>query len=131
MKFNRRKVTTVLASLMAAPLISCDSTSSQEIEETNMYGLIAKITAIDGKRDALSSILIEGLREMPGNLSYIVANDAANANDLWITEVWVDQAAHQNSLSLSSVQKAIKVARPLMAGMVRIAETRPVGGEGL
>ena len=96
-----------------------------------MYGLIAKITAIDGKRDALSSILIEGLREMPGNLSYIVANDAANANDLWITEVWVDQAAHQNSLSLSSVQKAIKVARPLMAGMVRIAETRPVGGEGL
>ena len=96
-----------------------------------MYGLIAKMTAVDGKRDALSSILIEGLRAMPGNLSYIVANDQANANDLWITEVWVDQTAHQNSLSLSSVQEAIKAGRPLIAGMERIAETQPVGGEGL
>ncbi|MBN4056037.1 antibiotic biosynthesis monooxygenase [bacterium AH-315-J23] len=96
-----------------------------------MYGLIGKMTAADGKRDELSAILLQGLRKMPGNLSYIVANDPSNTNDLWITEVWIDQAAHQNSLSLPSVQEAIKAGRPLIAGMERVAETQPVGGEGL
>jgi len=96
-----------------------------------MYGLIAKMTAVDGKRDELSAILLEGLRGMPGNLSYIVANDLTNANDLWITETWVNKAAHENSLTLPSVQDAIKAGRPLIAGMERVAETQPIGGEGL
>ena len=68
---------------------------------------------------------------MPGNISYIVANDSANPNDLWITEVWVDKAAHENSLTLPSVQSAIGKGRPLIAGMERIAETQPIGGQGL
>ncbi len=96
-----------------------------------MYGLISKITAIDGKRDELSAILIVGLRDMPGSLSYIVANDPANINALWVTEVWANKAAHENSLTLSSVQDAIKIGRPLIAGMERITETQPIGGKGL
>ena len=96
-----------------------------------MYGLIAKMTAADGKRDELSAILLEGLKGKPGNISYIVANDSANPNDLWITEVWVDKAAHENSLTLPSVQSAIGKGRPLIAGMERIAETQPIGGQGL
>ena len=96
-----------------------------------MYGLIAKMTAVEGKRDELSDILLEGLKDMPGNISYVVANDSANPNDLWITEVWVDKAAHENSLKLPSVQSAIGAGRPLIAGMERIAETQPIGGQGL
>lgn len=96
-----------------------------------MYGLIGKMNAVDGKRAELAAILLAGLREMPGNLSYVVANDPADANALWITEVWADQAAHRASLALPSVKAAIQAGRPLIASMERIAETAPVGGSGL
>lgn len=93
-----------------------------------MYGLIAKMTAADGQRDALAAILLDGLRDMPGNLSYIVATDPGDENTLWITEAWTDKAAHSDSLTLPSVQGAIAKGRPMIAGMERIAETTPVGG---
>ena len=96
-----------------------------------MFGLIGKFIAAAGRRDDLAAILLEGLREMPGNLSYIVANDPADADALWITEVWTDEAAHAASLSLPSVQDAIARGRPLIAGMEQIARTQPLGGNGL
>lgn len=97
----------------------------------NMYGLIGTFTAQPGKRAELAAILLEGLRDMPGNLSYIVADDPADADKLWITEVWTDAESHLASLKLPSVQDAIAKGRPMIAGMARIAETRPVGGTGL
>ena len=96
-----------------------------------MYGLIGKMVAVEGQRDALSAILLEGLRNMPGNLSYIVANDPSQSDVLWITEVWSDQNAHAASLLLPSVQAAIQRGRPLIAGMESVAETVPLGGNGL
>jgi len=96
-----------------------------------MYGIIGKIKAIDGKRDALIQILIEGSKEMPGCLSYFVAKDNWEENDIWITEVWTDQASHQASLSLPSVKNAIDKGRPLIAGFGERFETTPIGGQGL
>ena len=96
-----------------------------------MYGLIGKFTAADGKRDELIGYLLEGLRDMPGCLSYIVAADPADANAFWVTEAWTDAESHKASLGLPSVQEAIRKARPIIAGMESIAETRPVGGHGL
>ncbi len=96
-----------------------------------MYGLIGKMKAVAGKRDDLSAILLRGLADMPGNLSYIVANDPLEEDALWITEVWTDSKAHEASLALPSVQAAIKEGRPLIAGMERIAATIPIGGQGL
>ena len=97
-----------------------------------MYGLIGAFQAHDGKRDELIAILMaSGLSAMPGCLSYIVAKDSADANKLWITEVWDSPASHQGSLTLQSVRDAIAKARPLIAGMKRTAETEPLGGVGL
>jgi len=96
-----------------------------------MYGLIGKFTSTDGDRDRLAEILLSGLSDMPGCLSYIVANDPADANALWITEVWDNADSHKASLDIPSVQAAIKDGRPLIAGMQRIAETTPLGGHGL
>jgi len=47
-----------------------------------MYGLIGKIKAVPGQRDALISILIEGAKEIPGCLSYIVAQDQTDQDAL-------------------------------------------------
>ena len=96
-----------------------------------MYGLIGKIKANSEKRDELISILIAGSEKMPGCLSYIVAKDAADTDTIWVTEVWIDQESHRNSLSLPSVQGAISRGRPLIAGFDERFETTPVGGNGL
>lgn len=96
-----------------------------------MHGLIGKIVAVPGQRDALAQILLEGIGDMPGCLSYIVAEDLADANAIWVTEVWEDAAAHRASLALPSVQAAIAKGRPLIADFAPGTLTRPVGGHGL
>ena len=96
-----------------------------------MYGLIGKFTAVEGEREALMEILLEGMKGMPGCHSYIVARDPAESDTIWITEVWDSPSHHQASLQLASVQAAIAKGRPLIAGMERIAETVPQGGIGL
>lgn len=96
-----------------------------------MYGLIGKMLAKPGQRDALAKLLLDGTAEMPGCLSYVVATDPVNADAVWITEVWTDAASHQGSLKLPAVQAAIAQARPLIAGFGERFETVPVGGVGL
>lgn len=96
-----------------------------------MYGLIGKMTAIPGQRDALTAILLEGLAGMPGCLSYIVAHDPVEGDLLWITEVWTDAAAHAASLQQPSVREAIRQGRPLIAAFGAPQVTTPVGGVGL
>lgn len=96
-----------------------------------MYGLIGKITTTPGQRGAFAAILLGGTQAMPGCLSYIVAEDPAEPDALWITEVWDSQASHQASLQLPSVQAAIANGRPLIAGFSNRVETVPLGGYGL
>ncbi|MEQ1770814.1 MAG: putative quinol monooxygenase [Devosia sp.] len=96
-----------------------------------MYGLIGRIKAVAGRRADLAEILVPGDGGMPGCLSYVVAEDPADADDLWVTEVWVDQAAHRASLQLPSVQAAIAKGRPLIAGFDNRVETNVLGGIGV
>lgn len=100
-------------------------------EKTAMYGLIGKMLAQPGERDALIAILVEGTDAMPGCLSYVIARDPTNADAIWITEVWDSAASHQASLKLPAVQAAISRARPIIAGFGERFETEPVGGYGL
>ena len=96
-----------------------------------MYGMIGKMTAKAGQRDALAAILLEGTAAMPGCLSYVVATDPGDADVLWITEVWESKDAHAGSLALPAVRAAIAKGRPMIAGMQTIAESAPLGGAGL
>ena len=96
-----------------------------------MYGLISKVQAVSGERETLIAILLEGSGGMPGCLSYVVARDPAVPDAIWITEVWEDQASHEASLSLPSVQEAIAKGGPLIAAFLERTVTEPVGGHGL
>ena len=96
-----------------------------------MYGLIGKLIAASGQRDALIGILLEGVKDMPGCLSYIVARDPTDENGIWITEVWDNQASHKASLSLPAVKDAIARGKPLIAGAGVHFVTEPVGGHGI
>jgi quinol monooxygenase YgiN len=96
-----------------------------------MYGLIGKMMTVDGKRDELTALLLQAVTRMPGCLSYVVAEDAADANAIWITEVWDTQESHDQSLTLPEVRAMIATARPLIAGFEKGVTTKPLGGHGL
>jgi quinol monooxygenase YgiN len=96
-----------------------------------MYGLIGKMRANPGQRDALTAILLEGASGMSGCKAYIIANDATEADSIWITEVWDGAESHRASLQLPQVQSAITRGRPLMAGFDEHHEIVPLGGIGL
>jgi quinol monooxygenase YgiN len=96
-----------------------------------MYGLIGKMLAHPGQRDALIEILLAGVGAMPGCRSYVVARDPADATAIWITEVWVSKEAHAASLQLPAVKDAIARGRPMIAGFGDYIETEPAGGYGL
>lgn len=96
-----------------------------------MYGLIGRMKAAAGQRDALLEILLEGIQSMSGCLSYVVAKDPNDPDAIWITEVWDSEASHKASLSLPSVRKAIERAKPIIAEFAEHFVTEPVGGHGL
>ncbi|QQP94746.1 putative quinol monooxygenase [Lysobacter enzymogenes] len=96
-----------------------------------MYGLIGRMKAAPGQRDALIALLLQDVGAMPGCRSYIVARDPGDGDAIWITEVWDDADSHRASLSLPQVQATIAKARPMIAGFDSHFETEPVGGHGL
>ncbi|MFN3791964.1 putative quinol monooxygenase [Massilia sp.] len=128
MTITRRTAATTLVALAALPLATRAQAGKDNKETAPMYGLIGKIRAQPGQRDALIAILLEGTANMPGCLGYGVAKDKLDADALWVTETWIDQDSHKASLSLPAVQAAIARGRPLIAGFGERFETEPVGG---
>lgn len=122
---NRR--TMVATGLVA----SLGGTSFAAAVETNMYGMIGKITAMPGQRDALARLLLSGSAAMPGCLSYVISEDLKDADALWVSEAWDSKDSHAASLALPAVRDAIAKARPLIAGFDTAAELKPIGGIGL
>lgn len=93
-----------------------------------MYGLIARMRAKPGQRDALVAILGRITPAMPGCLSYVIARDPSEPDALWITEAWESAEWHRASLALPAVREAIALGRPLIAGFDQRFETEPVAG---
>src|SRR4029453_17053779 len=129
MRFSGRDF--VVGTVGAAATLALPGCASRTEGGTQMYGLIGKIKAAPGQRDALISILLNGVSGMPGCLSYVVAQDPSDADAVWITEVWDSAASHKASLSLPSVKHAISRGRPLIGGFDQHIETVPVGGHGI
>ena len=86
-----------------------------------MYGLIGSFKAAPGLRDELVALLLAGTGDMPGCRSYVVAQDPAEPDTVWITEVWDDAASHQASLHLPAVRAMVPADAPLMS----VAARRP------
>jgi quinol monooxygenase YgiN len=107
------------------------STLAGAEEGNDVWGMIAKMTVLPGKRDEMIGVLKSSAANMPGCFGYVVAKDAADENMLWVTEVWDSQASHDASLSLPAVKEAIPRGKALVASFDRVAVTAPVWGVGL
>jgi quinol monooxygenase YgiN len=126
--FTRRHF--VVSSAVLAVFAAASSPTAGQTLDT-MFGLIGKIDAVPGQRDALAAILLQGMADMPGCRSYVVAEDPVDIDALWVTEVWDSRDSHAASLALPSVQDAIREGRPMIVGFSQRTETNVLGGHGL
>ena len=90
------------------------------------YGIIGQMKCAPGKRSEVVAALVEGTKDMPGNIAYLIAEDLGEEESIWITEVWESKEAHAASLQLPQVQAAIGKAREFITGFGTRVETRPV-----
>jgi quinol monooxygenase YgiN len=99
------------------------------------YGLHRKLTASEGNRDTLASILLEATKlvsSAPGCQIYLISTDESDDNSVWVTEVWDSQADHDNSLKDPKVRALITQAVPLLVGNPEKGQTLTVlGGAGI
>ncbi|MCR6492562.1 putative quinol monooxygenase [Cellulomonas sp. P24] len=79
-----------------------------------MFMLHVRISAKVGKRDELLTIMAEDSELLPGCRLYVVAVDVADADGVWVTEIWDSEEAHDASLSLDRVRERIARAMPLI-----------------
>ncbi len=91
-----------------------------------MMGLITQFLTRPADRDALSGILVDASKDMPGCLSYVVALDTSRDDALWVTEVWTDAQHHLASLGLPKVREAMMSGRALITSVGQQATTRPL-----
>ena len=125
MDFARREI---LCGLMATAAVTG---AAAPMEDKAMFGMIGKMITAAGKRAEVISLLLQAVSAMPGCLSYVVAQDTADENGIWITEVWDSKDNHDASLALPEVRKSIAAARPMIAGFSNQVITTPVGGYGI
>src|SRR5579862_6477996 len=90
----RRAFLFLAGAVMVQPLAARQNAATIATQGVPMYGLIGKLTAVPGQRDALAAILVDASHAMPGCLSYIVAADSTDADSLWVTEVCNSPASH-------------------------------------
>ena len=98
-----------------------------------MYGYIGSMRTRPGKREEVIDLLLRGLDGLPatGCLSYVVSACAADADRIWVTEVWESAEHHAASLQLPETRAAIAAAMPLLTGEFTRQESQVVGGLGL
>ena len=111
-----------------------DSSSVDASSVTSMtYGLLGSFTAQTGQRDQLVAYLLraaELLGGNPGCLHYVVST-STDPDTVYVSEVWIDKAAHDSSLEPEDIRALITEARPLIAGMGSQTELDVHGGKGL
>ncbi|WP_353217411.1 antibiotic biosynthesis monooxygenase family protein, partial [Sandarakinorhabdus sp.] len=99
--FNRRDTLIAAgAGLIAGPGMAAS------LGAKPMYGRVGKLKAVAGQREALIAALSAGSTAMPGNSSYVIARDAADADGIWIWESWDSAESHRASLALPQVKQA-------------------------
>lgn len=96
-------------------------------------GVIAKITAQDGKRADLAGALqgaLDAAENEPGTLYYMLLEDASDANVLWMYEMYQDQAALESHMGSDAFKALGPAIGPFLAGRPELIFCKPIGGKG-
>ncbi len=97
-------------------------------------GVIAKVTALPGKRDDLIAALRVGLATADGEagtIYYMLHEDASDADVVWFYELYADQdsfIAHGSSEAFKALGKTLA---PFVGARPELTFLKPVAGKGL
>ncbi|PKQ27176.1 MAG: antibiotic biosynthesis monooxygenase [Actinobacteria bacterium HGW-Actinobacteria-4] len=81
-----------------------------------MYGLIGSLMVLPENRATLVEALLEGSADLPGCVSYVVAEDVEDESLVWVSEVWDSESSHAAALELPTVKESIVKARHVLIG---------------
>jgi quinol monooxygenase YgiN len=97
------------------------------------YGYIGSMRARNGCRDDVINILLSGADGLgaAGCQLYAVCTAAADADIVWVTEIWESAERHEASLRLPGTRAAIAKAMPMLTGEFTRLELTVVGGFGV
>lgn len=98
-----------------------------------MFGKLVRFTAQPGRGDALTEALLAGadmLREDDGCLQFLISREPEDPNVIWLTEVWVSEAAHDETMQGEAAKRERETSSALIA---RVEETQllVLGGKGI
>jgi quinol monooxygenase YgiN len=96
--------------------------------------VLAKIPAQEGKRaDLVAGMapMMEHVETEEGTLQYILCEDAADENAVWMYEVYADQAAFEAHGSSDTMKALGGAIGPFLAGRPELTFLSPVRGKGL
>lgn len=85
----------------------------------NKYLLHGKLTAKQGHRDELASILIDASKLVStakGCKIYVIGLDKDDINSVYVTEILDSKKDHDNSLKVKGVKELIMKAIPILDG---------------
>jgi quinol monooxygenase YgiN len=98
------------------------------------FAMCAKLVAKPGQRDKIVEYLLEAARllnPLETCALYVVSTMPAEADAVWVMEIWRSEADHDASLKMESVRALIAKAMPLIAAGGSSIRLTPVGGKGL
>ena len=98
-----------------------------------LYGYIGSMRTREGRRDEVIAILLGGADALraAGCQLYAVCTDPADADVIWVSEIWESAEKHDASLQLPETKAAIGQAMPMLTGEFTRQELSVVGGLGV
>jgi mannose-6-phosphate isomerase-like protein (cupin superfamily)/quinol monooxygenase YgiN len=93
-----------------------------------------KFRAAEGRGDELARTLAavaEELRSVPACELYLINQDAADRDTVWVTELWTTTEAMAAALEAEGGEEQIARVMALTAGAPELIELTPAGGAGL
>ena len=103
-------------------------------EGSRRVGRYVRMVAQEGRGGALADTLLrvaDGMRDAPGCELYLINVSADEADTVWVTEVWADEAASDQALSGDLGEVGIGDVLELLAGPPELVDLTPLGGPGL
>lgn len=98
------------------------------------FSLFNKFLVQDGKRGTMVEILLEAAESMKTLDEceiYLVNISEDEPNSVYVYEVWSNENAHQNSLTLEAAQALISKAKEIITGVEKISTLQAMGGKGI
>jgi mannose-6-phosphate isomerase-like protein (cupin superfamily)/quinol monooxygenase YgiN len=102
--------------------------------DNNKIARHVKFRAAEGRGDELARTLAavaDGLRSVPACELYVVNQDAADRDAVWVTELWSSAEGMNAALQAEGGEAEIARVKALTDGAPELIELTPAGGAGL